>query len=357
MNGNTSNRKIRALVVDDSPLMSTQITGILNSDPDIEVIGQAADGVEALEMVGTLNPDIVTLDVEMPRMNGLTALKHIMVKHAVPTVMISALTQEGSKLAFDAFKYGAIDVIAKPSKREEESLEGQRSDILNKVKRAAEIRTGKSRYVRVAALDAEAQGNGKEAPDSSTRFIGMGVGTGGYYSLLRIVPSLPADFQGVLVAVILVAPRYVNLFASYLEAHSSIPVKNVTGVTSPEKGICYLCSGGQGLVVGGDGASLVKFAGRENSSGPNGGGAIDLMFKSLARTVGNRAVGVVMSGSGRDGAEGIAEIRKSGGIGIVQDITNCMDPSMPLAVLERSSVEKMLPDFHMAEYFTNLVVR
>ncbi len=143
MNGKV-NSKIRVLVVDDSTLMSRQITSILNDDRKIEVVGRARDGLEALAMVGSLKPDVVTLDVEMPRMNGITALKHIMVKHCVPTVMISALTTEGARATFDALKYGAIDVIAKPSRREDESLDAQKADIIAKVHRAAAIRTGRA---------------------------------------------------------------------------------------------------------------------------------------------------------------------------------------------------------------------
>ncbi len=144
------NSKIRVLVVDDSALMSRQITAILQNDEKLQVVGWAKDGLEALNMVRSLRPDVVTMDVEMPRMNGITALKHIMVKHPVPTVMISALTVEGARTTFDALKYGAIDVIAKPSRREDVSLDAQQAEIVAKVKRAAAIRTGRSRYMRIS---------------------------------------------------------------------------------------------------------------------------------------------------------------------------------------------------------------
>ena len=145
-----SNHVKRVLVVEDSALMGRQISNILNSAPDLTVVGRARDGLEALNMVEEFKPDVITMDVEMPRMNGITALKHVMMKYSIPTVMISALTTEGATTTFDALKFGAIDVIAKPSQREDESLEAQQADIVAKVRRAAEIRTGRARYIRIA---------------------------------------------------------------------------------------------------------------------------------------------------------------------------------------------------------------
>ncbi len=348
---NGANNRIRVLVVDDSALMSRQIAGILNDDDKIEVVGRAKDGQEALDMVGSLKPDVVTLDVEMPRMNGITALKHIMVRHSVPTVMISALTTEGARTTFDALKYGAIDVIAKPSRREDESLDAQKADIISKVRRAAAIRTGRSRYIRMGHSQQALEKSTRGPCDGSTRFIGIGAGTGGYYGLLRIVPSLTGEFQDVIVVVLLVARRYVAPFVSYLESHSSIPVRTIHGVEVPEKGTCYICSGQDGvtLVKGTDGSGKFEVLGSEIPwTFP-----VNEMLSSLS-AFGSRAIGVVMTGSGTDGAEGISAIRKAGGIGVVQDITNCLDPQMPLAALQKDLVEKILPDFLMAEYFMKL---
>jgi two-component system chemotaxis response regulator CheB len=347
MNGTKQNNKIRVLVADDSALMSRQITDILSEDEKIEVVGQAKDGMEAVEMVGTLMPDVVTLDVEMPRMNGITALKHIMVKYAVPTVMISALTKEGARTSFDALRYGAIDVIAKPSRRDDASLEAQKSDIVAKVKRAAEIRSGRLRYMKAAVPPLrEKKIPGK--PDEETRFIGVGAGTGGYYSLLRLIPSLPAEFRDIVVAVLLVPARYIEPFVAYLDAHSQVPVRTIQQASPPVRGVCYVCSGQDGaeLTTDDSGDLLLRPC---QTAGPDRGGAVDLMLTSLAR-FGNRAVGVVMTGAGKDGALGMRAIRESGGITVIQDINNSLDPCMPLAVLEKGSVEKILPDHLIAEF-------
>ena len=348
------NSKIRVLVVNDSALMSRQITAILQNDEKMQVVGWAKDGLEALNMVRSLKPDVVTMDVEMPRMNGITALKHIMVKHPIPTVMISALTVEGARTTFDALKYGAIDVIAKPSRREDVSLGAQKAEIVAKVKRAAAIRTGRSRYMRISPRSpAESRNSKGPAPDPATRFIGIGTGTGGYYALLRIIPLLTPGFHDVLIAVILAGSRYVDPFVSYLDAHSAVPVKKADGSTSIEQGTCYLCSGDSGPFLDADADGNVRFSFVPRASHNGASGAIDRMFESYAHVAGSRAVGIIMTGSGTDGAEGLTQIREAGGTTVIQDINNCVDPSMPLAVLEKGSVTKMLPDYLIADFLTS----
>jgi two-component system, chemotaxis family, protein-glutamate methylesterase/glutaminase len=346
------NGRIRVLVVDDSVLMSRQIANILGDDEKIEVVGRAKDGVEALTMVETLKPDVVTMDVEMPRMNGLTALKHIMVRYSIPTVMISALTTEGARTTFDALKFGAIDVIAKPSRREDESLEVQKADIISKVKRAASIRTGRSRYIRMPKSMQAEQKNSHGPADGRTRFIGMAAGTGGYYALLRVIPALPTDFQDVLVAMLLVSNRYITPFVAYLDSHSSVPVKSIRAERNPERGVCYICSGEDGLVLEMDTRGRLTF--KIGAASANGGDhPVDRLLRSLSACK-TKPVGVVMTGSGTAGSDGLHSLRQAGGIGVVQDINNCLDPQMPLAALERDAAEKVLPDYLMAEFLTRL---
>jgi len=349
------NNRIRVLVVDDSVLMSRQIANILGDDEQLEVVGRAKDGLEALTMVEALKPDVVTMDIEMPNMNGITALKHIMVRYSIPTVMISALTLEGARTTFDALRYGAIDVIAKPSRREEESLDAQKADIISKVKRAASIRTGRSRYIRIPHSTRTQQKNSGGPADEQTRFIGVGAGTGGYYALLRLIPALSTGFQDVLVAMLLVPNRYVAPFVAYLDSHSSVPVRAARVSRTPEKGVCYICSGEDGLVLATNsrGRFMFKIDGERSNGDEN---PVDRLLRSLTACK-TKPVGVVMTGSGAAGAVGLHYLRQAGGIGVVQDINNCLDPQMPLAALERDAAEKVLPDYLMAEFLTRLGYR
>jgi two-component system, chemotaxis family, protein-glutamate methylesterase/glutaminase len=297
------------------------------------------------------------MDVEMPHMNGLTALKHIMVKHPVPTVMISALTTEGARTTFDAFKYGAIDVVAKPSRQEDTDLAVQKADIVTKVKRAAAISTGRLRYIRVSCGSGQLPKNGGGgAANATSRIIALGAGIGGSYALLRVLPVLPQGFQAVIVAVILMAPRYLGPFVAFLASHSSVPMKAATSGTVVEKGVCYVCSGHEPLVLGQVAGGNMVFTQPEavQSTAMGEEGPIDTMFKSVARIAGRRVVGVVMSGPGTDGAEGLSEIRSYGGVSAIQEINNCTDPSMPLAALERGFVERILPDYQIADFLVSL---
>ena len=356
MNNRSEEQKIRVLVVDDSVLMSRQISNILTNAGGIEVVGRAKDGSEALSMVSDLNPDVVTLDVEMPNMNGITALKHIMIKHATPAVMISALTTDGARTTFDAFKYGAFDVVAKPSRREDVDLAVQKAEIVAKVKRAAGISRDRLRYIRIANSFTTVRRTGFGSPDATTRFFVLGAGTGGHYTLLRIVPSLPERFPGVVVSVIQMAARYVELFASFLGAHSQIPIVSAVTGRTVERGVCYISSSQDRLTLGTDPAGRLTFqkVGLQGNSVTGEESAVDAMFKSAAGVAGTRAVGVVLSGVGRDGGEGLMEIKKNGGLTVVQEINNCTDPAMPLAALEKGTVGRILPDFAMADFFAKL---
>lgn len=340
--------------MDDSVLMGTQITKIINSDSRLEVVGRAKDGVEALQLVEQLKPDVVTMDVEMPRMDGLTALKHIMVRHPVPTVMLSSLTWEGTRATFDALRFGAVDVVGKPSRRETESLEAQAQDIVTRVKRAAIIGVAQARYRKKPSVNPLLMKAAHCAPDASTRIVVMGCGNGGYYSLLQIVPNLRQDFQDVLIAVIRVASRFIEPFVAYLGAHSAVPVKNVNDVSALEKGTCYICSSHDAAVLAQDTNRRLKFASRSTGKENQVDSAIDIMFKTAAMFTGRRSVGIIMSGAGTDGAEGLAFLRKSGGLAVVQTPENCMNPAMPSAALMKSPADKVLPNYMLADFLMNL---
>ncbi len=354
MTGGGQSRKIKVLVVDDSVLIARTISRILEADGGIVVAGRARDGIQALEMIGDINPDVITLDVEMPKMDGITALKHIMVKFTTPTVMISALAREGSRTSFECLKYGAIDVIAKPSRKETESLAEQEAEIRAKVKRAATIRTGRFRYIRVAGSNPGDRATDKRPTDDSSRIIGIATGTGGYYSLLRIIPMVTSDFPDVILVSMVTSPRYVDLFATYLQAHSAIPVRPMRHGEILEKGVCYLSAAAEKPLLAGQGPSKLRLKVEESFDQTNNEEAVNSFLTSLATVVKSRAIGVILTGSGRHGSAGIAEIRRSGGMGVIQDINNCVDPSMPLAALEKGTVEKILPDYQMAEFLMHL---
>lgn len=322
--------KIRVLVVDDSRFMRKQIAGILNSDEEIQCVGFSENGREALKMASKLKPDVITMDVEMPEMDGITALKHLMLKHPIPTIMISAFTREGSEASFNSLRYGAVDVIPKPSRQEKEDLENQKKDIISAVKRAAKAKMEQCRYIRlVGRKNSASERRTEQLSYFSSHFIAVTAGSSQLNLILRSVLDLQPDFQHILLVALSVAPRVAESFTSYLAQHSSVPVMDVWDANPIRKGDCYICTlRNMPLFVTNNGGQL-EFRMQSGDFGSEQGQPINTLFKSLAQAVGNSAVGVMMSDARGDGKEGIAEIRQCGGIGIIQERPESLSLSNP----------------------------
>ncbi len=346
----SSRDKIKALVVDDSAFMGMQLAGILSSSDEMEVVGLAKNGLEALEMVKALKPDVVTMDIEMPKMNGITALKHIMVRYHIPTVIISAFATEGARATFDALRYGAVDAIARPSKMRDRTLDSQSEEIIRRVKRAALIGAGRSSYTRRSRKSNQGTSQRHGPPGPETRIIGLCAGIGCYYSLLRITPNMNSGFKDIIIANIDAPETHVRSFIAYLAAHSGIPVEDARDAESLKTGFCYMCSTEDHVIVeeGQQGEIMLSFHPPPTrlEQGPQ-----DRFLSSLAGVATDRAVAALMSSGSTDGAQGADFVRRMGGICIVQDAHNCMDPTLPEAVHTKTTIDLALPDFLMADFF------
>jgi two-component system, chemotaxis family, protein-glutamate methylesterase/glutaminase len=353
MQNRFNKRKIRVLVADGSAFEGMQIAKILDEDDRIEVVGRAKDGDATLHMVEDLSPDVITLDVDMPGMDGTAILKHIMVRHSVPTLMVCSLTPEQSRLAFDALRYGAIDVLSKPSFEGTDSLEAWKASITSKVKRAASIGADRCRCTGISSSKPKSKKRTLGSPDSLTRFIGIGAGPEAYHSLIRIIPNLSSDFQEVLIAKFVDSAPYPEGMAFYLDEHSSIRVRNCREASALEKGTCYVCGPHDRVLLDRDSEGHVRLILEEAPGTTNGMGEVDRMFQSLAGVAGKKATGIIMSGPGSDGVKGIAEIKKAGGNTVIQETSGCLDPSMPRAVLAGGNVDLAMPDFLMPDFLMN----
>jgi two-component system chemotaxis response regulator CheB len=334
---------VKLLVVDDSKVMREAIVEMFATDSAIEVVGQAVNGAEALQAARQLNPDVITLDVAMPVMDGMTALKHLMIKDPHPIVMLSSLTLEGAKVAFDALRYGAVDFISKPSALNDTSLSQQEAEIRSKIEYAASVEVNAIKYIR----------SGKDAVhyDGVTggqckNIVAIGAAEGGYGALLKIIPQLPVDMTTAYLSVLYVAPEYIDAFASYLNNYSAVEVKRAVHDEEIKPGVCYLSSGVDYMSVHKqkDAYSLhvspAPFASRK--------GAADMLLFSTADTAGTDSIGIVLSGLGRDGAEGLEEITRMGGTAIVQDPKTCLCKEMANAALELNSPEYVVADSNIA---------
>jgi two-component system chemotaxis response regulator CheB len=328
----------KILIVDDSAFIRKAIRGMFAADPDLQVIGEAQNGREALEMIPELNPDLVTLDINMPVMDGLTTLKHIMIQFPRPTVMFSTLTKEGARETFDALRYGAVDFLQKPSNRKTEKIDDQKRIILEKIKAAVAVEMDTVRYLRRTA-------NPGCGPDQASPncegLIGLGASEGGYSAFLKIIPQLRPELPVAYLGVLHANLENIDAFVDYLDEYCAMPILRAVDGAEVMAGVFYLAGGNQyvNLVEADSGyrfeVSPAPFPERQ--------AAIDQAFISIAERMGENAVGVLLTGKGEDGLEGIGEIVRVGGSAIVQTPETCLYKERAQAAIARFENQHLAP--------------
>ena len=323
---------IRVLVVDDSATMRSLIATVLQRDPEIEVVGEAGDPLEAREAIKRLNPDVITLDVEMPNMNGIDFLEKIMRLRPMPVVMVSTLTVRGAEATVEALELGAIDCVAKPSTG---GLEGFH-DLPFKVKTAAKA---KVRPLRTPEADAAKPAPLEHTPDD--RIIAIGSSTGGVEALITILSRFPANCPPTVVTQHMPA-TFTKSFSERLDRLCAPKVAEAHDGALLESGRIYIAPGGEThLEIGGSGALRCRL-----SAGPAVNGhrpSVDVLFRSVAKVAGDRAVGAILTGMGRDGAEGLLAMRRAGARTIGQDESSSVVYGMPKVAFEIGAVERQAP--------------
>ncbi|HAS50801.1 MAG TPA: hypothetical protein DCS21_03270, partial [Gammaproteobacteria bacterium] len=346
MNANSS---CRLLVVDDSKIMRRFITDLFATDAQIRVVGEAVDGAEALARVADLAPDVITLDVNMPGMDGLTTLKHLMIRSPRPTVMLSTLTREGVKTTFDALRYGAVDFIAKPTRLDGGELEAQAQDLRTKIKLAAAVKLDALQYIRVAPRD---QNHVAVQSESCNRLAVIGAAEGGYGALLKIIPHLRPETRIAYLVVLYATAPHIDAFIRYLNDCSTLPIRRATDGEVIQGGICYFGAGDEYITLGMHDRDLAlqihraPFASRR--------GSIDRLMFSVAETLKHQSVGVILSGIGEDGSEGLEEIQRMAGVALVQDPQSCLHKDMAVAALARCRPDYLYSDAKIAEVVNGL---
>lgn len=342
-------KPISVLIVDDSTLLRKIIKEMFSGDDQLQVVGEAEHGLKALELIPELKPDVVTLDVNMPVMDGLTTIKHIMIKCPTPVVMFSTLTGQGSVETFEALRYGAVDFLQKPSSLLKEDLKSQHELIISRVKNAARAGIETIRYLRPAQLSQE-----KTAVETQTcsRAFAIGSSYGGYGSLLGLIPEIKPDVPAAFLSVLYAAAPHVDAFAAYLDKHSQLMVKRAVDGDPMVDGICYLASAFEQVKVNNqqEGSLLLEVQPNSNS-GP--GHACDTMMASLSAALSERASGILLSGLGNDGIAGIDKILKGGGNAIIQDPKTCLCSDTTALTAKQFGLSTMLPGVTMAEAIRN----
>ncbi|MDX8385636.1 MAG: chemotaxis response regulator protein-glutamate methylesterase [Gallionella sp.] len=341
-----ASRKLKVLVVDDSAMIRKVMKNIINQERDMECVGAAPDPWIAREMIKEFNPDVLTLDVEMPKMDGLDFLGRLMRLRPMPVLMVSTLTELGSDVTFRALELGAVDFISKPKSDIERGMEEYAAMITSKIRTAAganiqaHIKAADSSYSTKYTVNTVLPSvSGQFA--STEKLIVIGASTGGTEAIKEILTQLPADAPGILV-VQHMPEHFTKSFAKRLDAFCKISVKEAENNERILPGHAYIAPGNYHLMVKRSGANyMTKLDQRElvNRHRPS----VDVLFRSVANIAGANALGVILTGMGKDGVKGMMEMKVAGSYTIAQDKKSCVIFGMPKEAIAAGAVNEVLP--------------
>lgn len=336
-------RKIKVLIVDDSALMRQLLSAILQEDPAFEVVGTAADSFIAREKIKALRPHVVTLDVEMPGMDGLTFLEKLMRLHPLPVVMISSRTERGAEATLRALALGAVDFVAKPAGGKRDDINDLAEEIRAKVHAAASARVRADAALppsaSVPTANAASGGNGQEA-------IAIGASAGGTQAIMEVLRNLPADVPGIAI-VQHMPPKFTALFADHLNRSCALDVREARDGDRLEPGSARVAPGGQQMSVVRDahGYALRVYDGPAvNLHRPS----VDVLFHSVAECAGANALGILLTGMGRDGALGLKALHTAGALTVAQDEASSVIFGMPEQAIRLGAAREVVALDHIA---------
>ncbi len=339
--------KIKVLIVDDSAIVRQTLSEILSSDPKIEVIATASDPYVAASKISESVPDVITLDVEMPRMDGITFLQKIMSQHPIPVVICSTLTGDGSATALKALEYGAVEIITKPKLGTKQFFEEAKIKICDTIKAAAStnIRKISANPINIQPkLSADViipKLSGKAMVQTTEKVVAVGASTGGTEALRIFLESFPLDSPGIVI-VQHMPEHFTKAFSKRLDGICKISVKEAEDGDSVIRGRALIAPGNKHMLLKRSGARYYV----EIKEGPlvsRHRPSVDVLFRSAARYAGKNAVGVIMTGMGDDGAKGMREMKDVGAFNIAQDEDTCIVFGMPNEAIKLGGVDKILP--------------
>jgi two-component system chemotaxis response regulator CheB len=339
-------KKIRVIVVDDSALVRSILAEILNRQSDMECVGVANDPLIAREMIRELNPDVITLDIEMPKMDGIDFLGRLMRLRPMPVLMISTLTERGADVTMRALELGAVDFIAKPRIGLADGLKDLASQIVEKVRIAAKAHI--RRMNPAVAVDITKSGGGNPKPEnlrlghlSTEKLICIGASTGGTEAIREVLTRMPADSPGIVITQHM-PPGFTTSFAARLNSLCQISVQEASNGDRILPGHAYIAPGGKQFSVGRSGANyvcIVEDGELVNRHRPS----VEVLFRSVASVVGRNAFGIMLTGMGNDGAKAMKEMKDAGSYNYVQDEATCIVFGMPREAILHGAADEILP--------------
>ncbi len=361
------NTHIKVLIVDDSALVRRTMTSILETDPAIEVIGAAADPYIAAGKISQQLPDVITLDVEMPRMDGLTFLKKIMSQHPIPVVIVSSLTAKGTETALKALEYGAVEIITKPQVTStKEFIEENRQELCDIIKAAAQAKLRRRPITTTTSAPAKPLSSGtvvqpklsadavimpsqsKSMIQTTEKVVAVGASTGGTEAVRLFLEALPLDAPGIVI-VQHMPELFTKSFANRLNEICKITVKEAENGDTVIRGRALIAPGNKHMLLKRSGARYyveVKEGPPVNRHRPS----VDVLFRSTARYAGKNAIGIIMTGMGNDGAQGLLEMKEAGAYTLAQDEKSCVVFGMPKEAIKLNAAHTILSLDAMASH-------
>lgn len=354
--------RIKVLIVDDSAFMRKSISIMLESDEEIEVVATARDGLEGYNLVRTLRPDVVTLDIEMPKMDGLTALQKIMKDCPTPVMMVSSLTTEGAEATMKALEYGAVDFIPKELSYVNVNIIQIREELIKKVKEIVRQKSLQQRLERIRKYSVKSVNTavpfGKVTgtiPRFNFRAVTIGISTGGPLSLQKVIPGLSPKLNCPIFIVQHMPPKFTKSLANRLDAMSELSVKEAEEGDIIKPNSVYLAPGGFHMLLQKNSGTVVVNISSEPSNTLHRP-AVDVMMNSVLDIYGKNTLGVIMTGMGKDGLEGITRLKSLGGYSVTQSEETCVVYGMPRAVDEAGKSDISAPLEKIAETINNTVI-
>jgi two-component system chemotaxis response regulator CheB len=344
---------IKVLIIDDSAMTRQMLTALLSNDPDIDIVGTAADPLIAQEKIERLKPDVITLDVEMPRMDGLSFLEKLMSTNPMPVVMVSSLTERGCETALRALQLGAVEIVTKPRIDIKEKLPDIIDEIAGKVKAAAgarvrrrtlltpPVKSSADAILKLGTRSPELETSNEAMIKTTEQVIAVGASTGGTEALADFLSLMPADSPGIVV-VQHMPEKFTTAFAKRLDSICKISVSEATNGDRVLAGHALIAPGNFHMLLKRSGARYfveVKDGPPVNRHKPS----VDVLFRSVARYAGSNAIGVIMTGMGDDGARGMKEMKDAGAFNIAQDEASCIVFGMPKEAIAKGGVDEVVP--------------
>lgn len=338
---------VKVLIVDDSAVVRKVLTDGLKDKKDIIVVGTAPDPYVARDKIVKLEPDVITLDIEMPRMDGITFLKKLMRYYPIPVIIVSSLTEKGGKLALEAIRNGAVEVIAKPSGSY--SIGDMATQIADKIRAASRVRVKK----RDVPVNDQEPPKLKALGETTRKIIAIGASTGGTEAIRYLMKQLPADSPGIVITQHMPA-KFTKSYAENLNNQSALRIKEAEDGDAITPGTALIAPGNFHLLMARSGAryyARIKNGPMVHHQRP----AVDVLFKTVAMYAGENAVGVILTGMGADGADGLLEMKNAGARTIAQDEKSCVVFGMPKEAIKKGAAEFVLPLDKIAEKMLQLI--